>query len=59
VPFDINDRDQVVGSYLDAAGAPQGFLLDDGDYTIIDTSAFPSAQLFGLNDRGQIVGIYR
>jgi uncharacterized membrane protein len=58
VPFDINDRDQVVGSYLDAAGTPTGFLLDNGVYTKIDTSAFPSAQLFGLNDRGEIVGGY-
>jgi uncharacterized membrane protein len=58
VPFDINDRDQVVGSYLDAAGTPNGFLLGNGVYTKIDTSAFPSAQLFGLNDRGEIVGGY-
>ena len=58
VPFDINDRDQVVGSYLDAAGKPQGFRLDDGVYTIIDTSAYPSAQLLGLNNRGEIAGGY-
>ena len=58
VPFDINDRGQVVGSYLDAAGKPQGFRLDDGVYTVIDTSAFPSAQLLGLNDRGEVVGGY-
>lgn len=58
VPFDLNDRDQVVGSYLDAAGKPQGFLLDDGVYTVIDTSAYPSAQLLGINDRGEIVGGY-
>jgi hypothetical protein len=48
----------VVGSYLDAAGKPQGFRLDDGVYTMIDTSAFPSAQLLGLNNRGEIVGGY-
>ena len=54
----VNDRGQVVGSYLDAAGKPQGFRLDDGVYTVIDTSAFPSAQLLGLNDRGEVVGGY-
>jgi hypothetical protein len=48
----------VVGSYLDAAGKPQGFLLDDGVYTVIDTTAYPSAQLLGINDRGEIVGGY-
>jgi probable HAF family extracellular repeat protein/YD repeat-containing protein len=58
VPFDLNDRGQVVGSYLDAAGAPHGFLLEDGVYTEIETPGFPRAQLLGINDSGRIVGGY-
>jgi hypothetical protein len=58
VPFDLNDRGQVVGSYLDAAGAPHGFLLEDGVYTEIETPDFPRAHLLGINDSGRIVGGY-
>src|SRR4029453_8747496 len=45
VPYRSNNRGQIVGGYVNAAGKSQHFLLDGGVYTKIDTSAFPSAQL--------------
>jgi probable HAF family extracellular repeat protein len=32
-PFRINNRGQIVGSFVDAAGVLHGFLLDDGAFT--------------------------
>jgi hypothetical protein len=54
--FDINDRAQVVGQYLDAAGRMHGFLWERGRFTTIDTPGVPLTTAQGLNDRGQIVG---
>ena len=42
MPTGLNNRGQVVGAYVDAAGRTHGFLLDRGRY----------------NDRGQVVGFY-
>jgi probable HAF family extracellular repeat protein len=60
----INDRDQVVGSYVDADGREHGFLLERGQMTVIDHPDAPdnpaatNTAAVDLNDRGQIVGFY-
>ena len=54
----INNRDEIVGIYVNANGAQHGFLLDDGVFVQID---FPDAVFTaptGINDRGQIVGVF-
>jgi hypothetical protein len=69
LPYDINNRGQIVGIYLDdgAVPAPDGlpppgaqhaFLWDRGKVTILDppdTVYAPNA--YTINDRGQIVGV--
>ncbi len=61
----INNEDQVVGSYTDAAGATHGFLFDEQSktYATIDDPngvKGPTAMtvLNGINDKGQVVGFY-
>jgi probable HAF family extracellular repeat protein len=57
----VNNENQVVGSFVDAAGNTHGFLYDNHSksYTTIDD---PNAQgmtvINGLNDNGQLVGFY-
>jgi uncharacterized membrane protein len=64
--FRINKRGQMVGTYVDAGGeTPGGFthglLVEEGVLTTIDIPG-PSAPLetvlFGINNRGQILGGY-
>jgi probable HAF family extracellular repeat protein len=58
-PFDLNDRRQIVGSYDDvAADAGRGFLLDRGRFTTVHVPGAKSTQAQGINNRGQIVGVY-
>ena len=57
---DINDHGQMVGQYL-ADDMSQSFLLDNGRFTTINVP-FPDVlftQVFGINNRGQIVGRYQ
>jgi probable HAF family extracellular repeat protein len=59
----INNAGQIVGSYQDSGGAFHGFLLSNGQYTILDdtnagTGANQGTQATGLNNNGQIVGDY-
>src|SRR5690242_2604392 len=54
----INDRGLIVGSYLDANGAPQGFLYRNGTFTPLAFSPFDATAPAGLNDHGEIVGSY-
>ena len=67
----INDRGQIVGLYVDADGRGHGFLLDkrrgarrdDGVFTTIDhpdagSEPGTGTAVFGINDRGRIVGTY-
>jgi uncharacterized membrane protein len=54
----LNDRGQIVGSYRLRNGQKRSFLMDHGRYTEI---AFPQAaytQAFGINNAGDVVGIY-
>src|SRR5262245_46300806 len=58
VPFSIDDRGRIVGSFIDDGGKAHGFLWDDGAFTKID---FPGSALTtgkGINKRGQIVGTF-
>jgi YD repeat-containing protein len=53
----INDRGQIVGSYVDAAGASHGFLRDArGRLTRIAAPAAKETTPLDINNRGVIVG---
>ncbi|MBO0684928.1 MAG: hypothetical protein J2P45_17395, partial [Candidatus Dormibacteraeota bacterium] len=55
----LNNREQVVGYYDDAAGATHGFLRDQrGRITTIDVPGALNSENFAINDQGQIVGTY-
>ena len=65
-PFGINNRGQIVGYTTDGPGIRQnqeihGFLLvkgASGPFTAIDVPGAPATGATGINDRGQIVGLY-
>ncbi len=69
-PLKVNDRRQVVGLYIDAdaqpanpdgtppAGVLHGFVWDDGEFTTIDVPGAAATGVFGINNRGQMVGSY-
>ena len=57
--FGLNNAGQVVGSYVDAAGATHGFVygIAAGSYTTIDdpNAAAPAGTVVnGINDFGQL-----
>ena len=54
----INNKGQTVGYYTDANFQSHGFLFSGGHYTTIDDPLGTQTVLFGINDRGQIVGTY-
>jgi hypothetical protein len=60
-PSDVNNRGDIVGPYVDAAGFQHGFRLDRrGCLTRVD---YPGPlrsknEAIGINDRGHIVGGY-
>jgi uncharacterized membrane protein len=57
--FDINDRDEIVGTYTGPGGTARGFVRDARGH--ITTFAVPGAvETFaaGLDNRGQVVGTY-
>ena len=60
----INNRDQILGAAINSENTKHGFLLQEGEFTAIDHPDATSevkgggTALFGLNDRGQIVGQY-
>jgi uncharacterized membrane protein len=65
--FRLNNRGQMVGTYVDAGGGtPGGFthglLLEDGVFTTIDVpgaSGPLETEILGINNQGQMVGTYR
>ncbi|HZL69859.1 MAG TPA: hypothetical protein VFC15_15390 [Candidatus Limnocylindrales bacterium] len=55
--YGINNAGVVVGySYLNSPTYEVGFLWQAGQFTIINSTAFP--QPAGINNNGQIVGVY-
>ena len=57
----VDSKDDVVGSFTDAAGDTHGFLFDaqSKSYTTIDDpNAHGMTVVNGLNDKGQLVGFY-
>jgi uncharacterized membrane protein len=59
IPGDVNNREEIVGSYVDAEGILHGFRLGRrGDFTDIDVPGAAGTQVVGLNDRNQMVGVY-
>jgi hypothetical protein len=58
VPYDINNRGQIVGRYDDGR-SEQAFLRDArGRFTTLRIPGARSAWASGINDRGQVVGDY-
>jgi probable HAF family extracellular repeat protein len=59
--YGINNRGDIVGSYVDSALVQHGYLYSNGSYTTLNAPAgvLPfNTQAFGINDRGQIAGEY-
>jgi uncharacterized membrane protein len=56
--YSIDERGRIVGAYYDSADVQHGFLLEDGVYTRIDPPGAVGTKAVGINERGQIVGIY-
>jgi probable HAF family extracellular repeat protein len=60
----VNDKDQIVGSYLDGADVQHGFLLSSplGPVSkwrgIDDPNGVGTTLVNGLNDAGDLVGFY-
>jgi hypothetical protein len=50
----INDKGNVVGLYLDSAGAQHGFVKKGSKYTSIDVTGDTSADAYGINNAGKI-----
>jgi hypothetical protein len=52
----INNLGQIVGSYDDGVGNSDGFLYTGSKYVTVDAPGATDTILYGINDRGQIVG---
>ena len=52
------NRGQIVGDYGDAGGKSHGFVLDRGTFTTIDVPGATVTLAQGINEPGQIVGVY-
>jgi len=59
-PQGINARGDVVGWYMASDNVPHGFLFENGQFSTIDYPASGVTETIasGINDLGQIVGIY-
>ena len=65
MPFGINKYNQIVGVYVDGAGAMHGFLAANltGDQhatfnSIDEPNGIGTTTVNGINDKGQLVGFY-
>jgi len=59
--FDINDLNQIVGSYEDSNGQYHGFIYQNGAYTTIDDPLDVGGlgtEINSINDSEQLVGSY-
>jgi hypothetical protein len=54
--FDINNLNQVVGTWELQSDHEQGYLLSGGMYTTIDDPGYDT-ELYGINNLGEIVGV--
>jgi uncharacterized membrane protein len=54
----LNNRDQIVGRYIDLDGRARAFLKDKRGFSPIDAPDATATSAFQINDRGQIVGNY-
>src|SRR5260370_6778385 len=54
----INNRGDIVGSYVNADKSDHGFLLSGGQYTTIDFPGANSTDVFTINARGDVGGVY-
>ncbi len=52
----INDKGQIVGTYIDDSGI-HAYIDRGGSFTFFDVGAFET-ESSGINDAGQVVGIY-
>ena len=57
-PAWINNNNEVVGTYLDAANVTHGFKWQNGTFSKIDFPGAMSTMPSGVNDGGVIVGAY-
>jgi hypothetical protein len=57
-PRAINNRDVVVGSYLDDASLLHGFVWTNGKSVTVDYPGAMRTEIEGVNDAGTIVGNY-
>ncbi len=69
VPYGINNRQQILGGYVDVGGTGHGFLLSKGRFStfdVLDASGIDASRVINypgtfaskINDRGQIAGAY-
>ncbi len=62
IPFGINNKGQIAGAYLrvgpDGIGRIGGYLLDDGELTMINVPGASSTQISAINDHGEMTGFY-
>ena len=50
----INDKNEIVGLYLDSAGLPHGFAKQGTKYTSIDVKGETNTVAWGVTNKGQI-----
>jgi hypothetical protein len=62
--YEISNRGEIVGNYVDRAGTQHGYVLRHGKVTTIDHPAAASTpnltgtKVQGIDDRGRLVGAY-
>jgi probable HAF family extracellular repeat protein len=57
--FGINDKGQIVGQYVNAAGATPGILINGPTFTTINAPSGPDiVNAQGINNNGLVVGFY-
>lgn len=55
----INNNNVIVGSFFDAASSVHGFIYKNGKYTQVDFPGSTETEVLGINDKGDIVGVYQ